>query len=372
MNNSSLPSILSTRPTGNSPTEPIRLLSAEIKLRHCGHCAKKFRVKNTYDEYCSKDCQTCHQWFVRPSANSGIPIPVRQPMKINRPPIIIATSESKVNNVIVPTTNTKMPKFWSTNSPAVSTKKIPNIDAINVLVAAATDSPSPRAIVDVPNSPSSAIIDALSSSGSPPNVQRMPPMREDDTNPPNDSIIIPSSRSSPNPSSTPSPSPPKGSMRNPGRPQGASRRLASISFDASAEQQRSIRQQVTNNDMAELSVDPCETNSVKNTWKNTHSVEFEGQHPASMTGYPVKPPTTKPKQPSGRSKRVSIPTFRVTNKSSKDFNVMAAEDFAKTPIVPTTMDITTSKGRTSFVMDSVTKAFDYFFPTKHNRLLLQQ
>lgn len=310
-----------------------------------------------------KDCSTCHQWFIRPSANSGIPIPVRQPMKINRPPVVVAPPiTTNNNNVIVPlpVSSAKMPKFWSTNSPSHSMKNVPkNIDVLNELVIAAMDNP----IEDIPNCSSPVVIDSFSNGSA--KVHRMPSIVEDNLNPAEESIIIPSSWSNPQPSNTtpsitpsPSPSPPKGSNRNPNRPQISSRRFASTSFDSPV-----IRQQITNNDMTgdnNAGGDPHETSSVKHTWKNAHSVEFEVQHPASVTGYPVKPPTTRcsPKQASGRSTRLlSIPTFR---------------DFDGVNVVPDIVDMTTSKGRTSFVMDSMNKAFDWFFPTKSNRLLLQQ
>ena len=318
-----------------------------------------------------KDCSTCHKWFIRPSANSGIPIPVRQPMKINRPPVIAPVTTN--NNVIVPVpvSNAKMPKFWSTNSPVVSMKNVPkNMDVLNELVIAAMENP----IEDNPISSSPVVIDSCSNGNA--KVQCMPSIEENNLNSAEETIMIPSSWSNPHhPSTTPSPTPPKGNNRNPNRPQCSSRRFGSTSFDASA-----IRQQITTNDMVAVgdgnnhTGDPQETNSVKQTWKNAHSVEFEVQHPASVTGgYPIKPPTGtrhSPKQGSGRSKRIlsSIPTFRVINKSSKDYDGVNV-----VPIVPDIVDMTTSKGRKSFVTDSLTKAFDWFFPgAKSNRLLLQQ
>ena len=289
-------------------------------------------------------------------------------MKINHP---IIAPESTINNIIVPTTNNKMPKFWQTNSPAASQKNVPkSMEDIDVITA--LDSP----IKDVQVITSVAVVDCFSTGSS--KVQRMPSIVEDG-NPLDETIKIPSSWAHPaTSSSTPTPSPPpsKENNRNPGRPQ-SSRRFLSTSFDASAEHQRTIRQQVTNNDMMlhasdVSSLDPRETSSVKNTWKNTHSLEFEEERPALTTDYHAKPPTTRhsPKQPSGRSKRsLAIPTYRVMHKSSKDFNALSSEEGVRT----SSLDVSTSKGRTSFMLESVTKAFDWFFhPTKPNRLLLQQ
>lgn len=53
-----------------------------VRVKKCKHCSNSFRVVPSTEElgeFCTKDCQVCHQWYLKQSLEPTGDVPIRQP-----------------------------------------------------------------------------------------------------------------------------------------------------------------------------------------------------------------------------------------------------------------------------------------------------